>query len=293
MKQLLLFVLLQSTVYLMHAQSHTPVKLLSTPVAAPNLSTAAINNGNLISYTIPLSRTTHILSPEPILYVDISTPDVDGDLPEKNICRLKPAAGKMQNGESFTVTVVTRSMVCVYQLICSDPNSKNEQAYVIAMDPGQAVLLNSPKVTEADFQHLAIRALSEKRRIHDIKSKEYGIKYWVNNIFICGDYLLFDIGLENKSRLSLNIDEIRFKLTEKNRLNAHVSQEQEIKPLYSFYDQSDVGITSTWRNFYIFRKFTYPTEKKLTIELSEKQVSGRKISLDVDYHTVLQSRYLQ
>ena len=273
---------------------HNPIRLSNySPVldAAPNMSTAAINNSNLISYTIPLSRTTHILSPEPILYVDISSADVDGDLPEKNICRLKPAVSKMQNGESFTVTVVTRSMVCVYQLICSDPNNREQQAYVIAMDPGQAVLLNSPKVTEADFQHLAIRALGEKRRIHDIKSKENGIKYWVNNIFICGDYLLFDIGLENKSRLSLNIDEIRFKLTDKNRLNAHVSQEQEIKPLYSFYDQSDVGITSTLRNFYIFRKFTYPTEKKLTIELSEKQVSGRKISLDVDYHTVLQSRF--
>lgn len=199
----------------------------------------------------------------------------------------------MQPGASFTVTLVTRSMVCVYQLICSDPRSPEAQTYVIAMNPGQAVLLNSPGVTEADFQHLAIRALAKKRRIHDIKSKEYGIKYWVNNIFICGDYLLFDIGLQNQSRLSLDIDEIRFKLADKNRLNAHVSQDQELKPLYQFYEHDGVSVSSSWRNFYIFRKFTYPTEKKLTIELAEKQVSGRKVSLSLDYRTVLQARYLQ
>jgi hypothetical protein len=135
--------------------------------------------------------------------------------------------------------------------------------------------------------------LAQKRQIHDIKSKEYGLKYWVNNIFICGDFIMIDIGLDNQSKLALDVDEIRFKLTDKSRLNAHVSQDVELKPLYSFYDQDEVRVTSSWRNFYIFQKFTYPTEKKLTIELSEKQISGRKISLSLDYQAVLQARYLQ
>jgi conjugative transposon TraN protein len=296
MKHLLMFLLLGSSVCIVQAQTHQTFKGQHRSAPVAQMSTAAINDSNLISYTISLSRTTHILSPEPILYVDISTPDVDGDLPEKNICRLKPAVGKMQPGASFTVTLVTRSMVCVYQLFCGDPDhpdNREPQAYVIAMDPGKALLVNSPRVTEADFQRLAIRALAEKRQIHDIKSKEYGLKYWVNNIFICGDFIMIDIGLENQSKLALDVDEIRFKLTDKSRLNAHVSQDVELKPLYSFYDQDEVRVTSSWRNFYIFQKFTYPTEKKLTIELSEKQISGRKISLSLDYQAVLQARYLQ
>lgn len=296
MKHLLTLLLLGSSVGIVQAQTNLQNRPILRKASAAGMATAAINDSNLISYTIPLERTTHILSPEPILYVDISTGDVDGDLPEKNICRLKPVASKMLPGSSFTVTLVTRSMVCVYQLFCGDPENRDDrepQSYVIAMDPGKALLVNSPKVTEADFQGLALRALAQKRQIHDIKSKAYGLTFWVNNIFICGDFIMIDVGLENQSKLALDVDEIRFKLTEKSRLNAHVSQDMELKPLYSFYDQDEVRVTSSWRNFYIFRKFNYPTEKKLMIELSEKQVSGRKISLAVDYQTVLQSRYLQ
>jgi conjugative transposon TraN protein len=292
MKHLMILALLHCSAYTLQAQSVQPVKAPSASVVVPNLSTGTINSSNLVSYTIPLTRTTHILSPEPILYVDISTPDVDGDLPEKSICRIKPKDSKMRAGASFTVTVVTRTMVCVFQLICGEPSRKEDQAYVIAIDPGQAVLLNRPAVTELDFHRLAILALTQKRKIHDLKSKEEGLRFWVNNIFICGDYLLFDIGLENRHQLPLDIDEMRFKLTDKNRLNAHVSQEQELKPIYRLCADEDAKVVSSWRNFYIFPKFSYPTEKKLTIELSEKQVSGRKISLDIDYRAVLASRHL-
>lgn len=293
MKHLHIIALLLFSASALQAQFQPPARVQSTSVVSPNLSIGAIHKSNLVSYTIPLSRTTHILAPEPILYVDISTSNVDGDLPEKRICRIKPREGKMQAGESFTVTVVTRTMVNVYQLICGEINSGDEETYVIAIDPGQAVLLNRPSVTESDFQRLTMLALTQKRKILDVKTKVDGIKYWVNNIFICGDYLLFDIGMDNHGRQPFEIDEVRFKLADKNRLNAHVSQEQELKPLYRMYMDEERTVSSSWRNFYIFPRFNYPTEKKLTIELSEKQISGRKISLDIDYRTVLQSSYLQ
>ena len=34
-------------------------------------------------------------------------------------------------------------------------------------------------------------------------------------------------------------------------------------------------------------KMTFPNDKVLTIELSEKQISGRNISLNIDYEDVL------
>lgn len=293
MKHLHIIALLLFSASALQAQFQPPARVQSTSFVAPNLSIGAIHKSNLVSYTIPLSRTTHILAPEPILYVDISTPNVDGDLPEKRICRIKPREGKMQPGESFTVTVVTRTMVNVYQLICGEINSRDEETYVIAIDPGQAVLLTRPSVTESDFQKLTMLALTQKRKIHDVKTTVDDMKYWVNNIFICGDFLLFDIGMDNRGRQPFEIDEVRFKLTDKNRLNAHVSQEQELKPLYRMYVDEEITVSSSWRNFYIFPRFNYPTEKRLTIELSEKQISGRKISLDIDYRTVLQSSYLQ
>ena len=42
-----------------------------------------------------------------------------------------------------------------------------------------------------------------------------------------------------------------------------------------------------YRNVIVLKKMTFPNDKVLTLELSEKQISGRTISLDLDYEDVL------
>ncbi len=255
-------------------------------------STATVNDSNILSYAVPLDRTVHILSPEPILYVDISSPDVDGDLPEKNICRLKPAPGKMQPGNSFTVTLVTRSLVSVYQLVCAIGSDSTTRAYVITVDPFHSVRLNSTAISEESFKSLAVKALGERKVIRSIKGNAPGMHSRVNNIFVVGEHLLFDISLENYSNLSLDIDEVRFKLTDRKQLNAHVSQDILLTPVYSYYDHSDATITANWRNFYFFPRFNFSADKVLKIELSEEQISGRRLEMEVDYRTLIGARHL-
>src|ERR1017187_10988651 len=72
-------------------------------------SNVLINNQNINTATIPLNANTHFVSPEPIEYVDISSPNVQGDLPEKNIFRLRPDADKIHPGDRFTITIVTQA----------------------------------------------------------------------------------------------------------------------------------------------------------------------------------------
>lgn len=42
-----------------------------------------------------------------------------------------------------------------------------------------------------------------------------------------------------------------------------------------------------YRNVVVVKKMTFPNDKVLTIEMSEKQISGRNISLNIDYEDVL------
>ena len=37
----------------------------------------------------------------------------------------------------------------------------------------------------------------------------------------------------------------------------------------------------------VLKKLTFPNDKVLTIEMSEKQISGRTITLEIDYEDVL------
>ena len=42
-----------------------------------------------------------------------------------------------------------------------------------------------------------------------------------------------------------------------------------------------------YRNVVVIRKMTFPNDKVLTIQLSEKQISGRTIDMAIDYEDVL------
>ena len=42
-----------------------------------------------------------------------------------------------------------------------------------------------------------------------------------------------------------------------------------------------------YRNVIVVKKMTFPNDKVLAIEITEKQISGRNIRLDIDYEDVL------
>src|SRR6185312_2967926 len=98
----------------------------------------SITEKNINTATIPANATVHFVSPEPIEYVDISSPDVQGDLPGKNIFRLRPDANKIHTGDKFTVTIVTRGYISVYKLTVanqlSNDSSLQNGAYVISIN---------------------------------------------------------------------------------------------------------------------------------------------------------------
>ena len=78
---------------------------------------------------------------------------------------------------------------------------------------------------------------------------------------------------------------MRIKLNDKKVSNATNAQMIELTPAMVL-DQSKT-FKYGYRNVLVLKKMTFPNDKVLTIEISEKQISGRTISLDIDYEDVL------
>lgn len=263
-------------------------------VLARNVS---ITEKNINTVTIPANVTVHFVSPEPIEYVDISSPDIQGDLPEKNIFRLRPDSDKIHPGDKFTVTIVTLAYISVYKLMVADLQSNDSSlqngAYVISVNPNDAVQVNQSDVlSNQQCFDLAIKAMQKKRSIFDINTRTYGMKMYVTNIYSVGDYVMIKLEVKNKTRLQFNIDQIRFKIIDKHQVKATISQDIELKPVYSLYQSDDKIITDKFCNFFIFKKFTYPAQKLLEIEMTEKQYSGRRFDLKIEYNQILKSQRL-
>jgi conjugative transposon TraN protein len=107
----------------------------------------------------------------------------------------------------------------------------------------------------------------------------------LNNIYSVGDYFFLDFSIENRTNIRFDIDELRFKLSDKKQSKATNSQIIELTPALVL-DQSQT-FRYGYRNVVVLKKMTFPNDKVLTIEVSEKQISGRTIKLNIDYEDVL------
>lgn len=229
--------------------------------------------------------TTHIIMPENIKLVDISTKKIAGNQCADNIIRIKPVE-KMFNSElAGTVTVIGERNMVQYDIIYT---SNPTQAYsVYKVSNAELDKYTNPEVsmTTGEMARFAYSIYNSPRKFYGIKSEKYGLKIQVNNIYTLNDYFFIDFSLVNKTKIKYDIDEMRIKLTDKKQSKATNAQTVELTPKYTLnYSKS---FKKAYRNIIVIDKLTFPNEKVLTLEISEKQISGRVISVNIDYSDIL------
>ena len=107
----------------------------------------------------------------------------------------------------------------------------------------------------------------------------------LNNIYAVGDYFFIDFSIHNKTNIRFDIDQLRVKLADKKMSKATNAQIIEIKP--AFVLEQNTSFRNGYRNVIVIKKLTFPNDKVLSIEMSEQQISGRNIQLQIDYEDVL------
>jgi conjugative transposon TraN protein len=107
----------------------------------------------------------------------------------------------------------------------------------------------------------------------------------LNNIYTVGEFFFLDFSVENRTHLRFDIDELRFKLSDKKTTKSTNHQVLNLDPVF-LLDKRDF-FKYGYRNVVVLPKMTFPNDKVLTIELSDRQISGRTISLTIDYEDVL------
>lgn len=260
-------------------------------------STGVVNGNNIETMLIPRGKTTHIYSPDPILYVDIASNNVEGDIQEEhpNILRIRPDADSFYINEHFLVTVVTKNYITTLKLVLTDEHSYEGQlSHIITIDPNKGLVFGDDEdLHPNEFKRLATLALTKKRTINNIATNKYAMELFVNNLYTIGDYVIVDMSIKNNSNIQYDINEIRFRLEDLKVFKATVSQELEMKPVFTLYQDAGniIKRKKSYRNIYIFKKFTYPTQKKFVIELTEKEISGRKLQTSINYNQLLKADY--
>ena len=89
----------------------------------------------------------------------------------------------------------------------------------------------------------------------------------------------------NSSNLGYDIDGLKFSVEDKKIYKATNNQSIALNPVYQLYNQKQ--FSKSYRNIYVFKKFTYPNSKVMKIRLLEEQLSGRTIEMTVKYSDIL------
>ena len=229
---------------------------------------------------------TIITASEPIRLVDISTDSIVGDKPLDNVIRLEPTSANHKDGEVMgIVTVITERYRVQYAMVYT---SKLEEAVSDKeVELVERNAFHNPEVSMSttDMVAYAMKVWQSPAKYRSTFTKNNRMTMRLNNIYVVGEYFFIDFSVDNNTNLPFDIDELRFKLQDKKQQKATNVQTVELKPALVL-DRS-VRFKKGYRNVVVLKKMTFPNDKVLTIELSEKQISGRTISMNLDYEDVL------
>lgn len=262
-------------------------------LAVAMLSAFSIFNGfaqQLPLIDLPDNVSLHFISPEPIQYVDISTKSISGDLPIKNVLRIKRLADSVHASGNLlsdaVVTVAGESFVAQFKVRYVPLVSGREYITRVEILPEHM----KPLETGASLSNLQLEKLASSLLFKKIDkgiahSKAFGIEGNINHLATFGDYIFVDLAYLNRTNLKFDTDEVRFKIEDEKITKATTVQAIEIKPELVLFKHP--AFRRNFRNVYVFKKFSFPGHKVLKIELNEKQISGRVISLKLSYKDVL------
>lgn len=235
--------------------------------------------------TVNENVTTVITASEPIRFVDISTEKVAGDQPINNTIRLKPKESA-EDGEILgIVTIVTERYRTQYGLVYTSCMQEAVTDKEVTLRERQAYHNPAVSMSTEDMFAYAHRIWASPAKYRDVCYRNHRMSMRLNNIYCVGEYFFIDFSIENKTNIRFDIDEIRVKLQDKKITKATNAQTVELKPEL-ILDRS-THFAKGYRNVIVVKKMTFPNDKVLSIEISEKQISGRTLKMSIDYEDVL------
>ncbi|PTT78441.1 MULTISPECIES: DUF4138 domain-containing protein [unclassified Chryseobacterium] len=275
---------------------------------AANLFTAQTATKEQIISDLPEIEITeginlHIISPEPIQYVDLSTEKLTGDLPTTNIARIKitdnhdsDEKGKIKMPTAFSngtqigiITVVAQSFIAQYKVVYRNQDNLNTITNIhIQPEAMQPIEFDKMVFSNLELRKFAMDIIQKKSEKNPIREEEnLKLSFQLNNVYVISDYIFLDMTIKNNSNLSYDIEDLKFSLEDKKIHKATNNQSVDLTPILQLNPQKH--FRKNFRNIYVFKKFTYPNSKVMMIRLIEEQPSGRTIEMKVNYSEILKA----
>lgn len=270
--------------------------VVNTITAQNNNQSINLSNAEVTPFEIELTqnKTTHILFPSSIEYVDLGSSEIIASKVEvtSNVLRLKTIREDVtptnftvitNDGKyySFNANYNEEPKQLSYDLTKFEKQNIKQQSEVLFRDLG---------TTNPSLADLFMKAIIKKNKKElNIKSKNYGVEARLKSIYIQDSKLYFHISINNKSNLPFQVDYISFKIKDKRTTKRTTIQEVSLKPIRSSSDAQIINSQSKQDNVFMLDQFTLSEKQVLLIEVNEKNGVRNQV-LKVKKSTILKSK---
>ena len=242
---------------------------------------------------ITYEKTVHIIFPAPVKYVDLGNTNLVAGKADgaENVLRVKAAVRNFTEETNMSVITEDGDFFSFNVKYMDEPLLLNIEMCDFIHD-GEAV--NRPNnamdiyLTELENEsprlvRLIMKSVyrDNKRRIRHIGSKRFGVQFLLKGLYTHGDLLYFHTEVKNGTHVPFDVDFVSFKIVDKKIMKRTAMQEQAVYPLRAYHYITRVDGKKKERSVFALPKFTLPDDKKLVVELAEKQ-GGRHQAFEVE-----------
>jgi conjugative transposon TraN protein len=250
----------------------------------------SLNEARLEPYKMEVTynKTTHLLFPSPIRYVDLGSENLIANKAEdvENVLRIKAGIKDFEEETNFSVITQDGKFYSFDVFYSSYPDTLNYDLLKLQRqdekDYSTEVLLGDLKGEFASLTELVMKTLYEnpKSNIKHIGSKSFGIQFLLSSLYVHEGKLYFVFSLKNKSSIPYHIDFVSFKIVDKKNLKRTVVQNKVLTPVRQYLINPTVSHQSNEKAVFLLDQFTLLEDQILEIEMFEKE-GGRHQKIQV------------
>ncbi len=252
-------------------------------------------------------KTTHIIFPSKILYLDIGSSSVVADKaePAENVLRVK---ANSKGFEQTTLVVITEEgkyypFLVDYnsspQLLNINIAGNAEQDAEYAQQTGiirsimpEGIALTGNTLSADETKDLSGKVIDKKRFIHNVGVMKMRMSFLLTGVYVYQKTLFIQVFFENRSDIDYQVDFFKFFVKDRDVTKRMAYQEFEV-PTFSQYPSVSTTIPQQGKRSMVFALplVTYGEDKIMEIQMYENK-GGRHLRFEVDSDVILRAKGL-
>ncbi|KIC61430.1 conjugative transposon protein TraN [Chryseobacterium taiwanense] len=270
--------------------------------AQENSGFASLSQAKLEPYKMEVTynKTTHLLFPSPIRYVDLGSENLIANKAEDvaNVLRIKSSVRDFEEETNFSVITQDGKFYNFDVFYSSYPDTLNYDLLKLQRNQEKEystdVLFEELKGESSSLTELLIRTLYQlpKRTVKHIGSKSFGIQFLLKSLYVHEGKFYFIFQIKNKSSISFDVDFVTFKITDKKNLKRTAVQDKVLSPLRTYSPNPTVNYQSDGEFLYLIDQFTLLEDQVLEIDITEK-AGGRHQKIKINNSDLIAAKVVK